>query len=161
MLSLDLRGLGSGVLINVLESILILTLDELILLIGNSLLVALQVGIGSSLGSSGGSEISVLSSGDESLGTLIISSLESSIKGSLLSVNSGTVGSLSSLERSSVLVVSSSESSGGIGLGSTSSGISSSGSSSRGGSGGLGSVGIVVSDGGTVEMLGLGNIVGL
>merc|ERR550537_746864 len=71
---------------------------------------------------------------------LIISSLESSIKGSLLSMNSGTVGSLSSLERSSVLVVSSSEGSGGISLG---------------------SVGIVVSDGGTVEMLGLGNIVGL
>merc|ERR550537_458591 len=83
---------------------------------------------------------------------LIISSLESSIKGSLLSMNSGTVGSLSSLERSSVLVVSSSEGSGGIGLG---------GTRSRCGSGSLGSVGIVVSDGGTVEMLGLGNIVGL
>ena len=66
VLTLDLGGLGSGGLVDELESILVLTSLELILLVGDSLLVGLQVGIRSSLGSGGGSKVSGLS-GDGSM----------------------------------------------------------------------------------------------
>merc|ERR1712048_87777 len=128
VLTLDLGGLGSSVLVDESESILILTLNELILLPGNSVLVGLQVNIRGSLGSSSSIKISGLSSMDEGLGNFIISGLKGSIEGGLLGFDGSGIGGLSSGESSSILVISTGESGSSIGLGFTSSGISSSGS---------------------------------
>merc|ERR550514_913010 len=91
MLSLDLRLLGSGVLVNELESILVLSSLELILLVSNSLLVGIEVGIGGLLGGGGGSEISVLSIENVSILDLLVSSLQRSIKSSLVGLDSGLI----------------------------------------------------------------------
>merc|ERR1719503_439575 len=160
VLALDLGGLGNGVLVDVLESILVLSSLELIRLPGESLLVGLQVGIGSGLRGGGGSEISTLSGGDEVGLNLGVISLERSIESSLLSFNGGLVGSLGLGESSLVLVGGTSEFSGGSTLGSTSSGISS-GSGGGGTSGGSGILGVSIRDGRSGEMLVLGNVVSL
>merc|ERR1712086_1193540 len=125
--------------------------------VGSFSLVVLSLDLGS-LGSGGGSEVSVLSGRDEGLLNLCVSGLEGSIKLGLLVLDDSGVGSLSSWE-SWVLVVGSGESSGGIGLGRTGSGISTSGSS-RGSSGGThGGGGISLSLGGSSEMLVGSNVV--
>ena len=98
MLTLDLRGLGGGVLVDFLESILVLASNELILLEGNSLLVGEEVGIGGSLSGGGGIEVSSLSGGDEILLDLVIEGLEGGIKSGFLGLDGGTVGILSSWE---------------------------------------------------------------
>merc|ERR1719263_2643392 len=116
VLALNLGGLGGGVLVDELESVLILTLNELILLPGNSVLVGLQVGIRGGLSSGGGSKVSVGSGRDESLGNIVISGFEGSIKSGLLGLNGSGIGGLSLLEALSVLVVSTSEGSGSGGL---------------------------------------------
>jgi len=123
VLSLDLGGLGSGVLVDELKSVLVLTSLELILLVGNSVLVGLQVGIGGSLGSGGGGEVSGLSGVYEVSSNLGIISLEGSIKSSLLGLNGGGVGSLSTGESSLVLVGGTGESGSGISLSRSSSGV--------------------------------------
>ena len=161
MLAKDLRGLGRGGLVDELESVLVLSSHELILLVGNSLLVGLQVGIRGSLGSGGSGQISVLSSGNKLLGLSVIESLQGCIQGSLLGLDGGGMSSLSTLESCSILVASGGELGSSSSLGLTSfiigllggsllvlSGLEVSGS----GGGGLG---------GTVESLGLGDVVSL
>jgi len=160
MLAVDLGGLGGGVLVDFLESVLVLASHELILLPGNSLLVGEEVGIGSSLSSGSGIEISTLSGGDEVLFNLIIESLKVGIEGSLLGLDGGTVGSLGSWE-STGLVGSGGESSGSITLGTSSSGISSLGGGLGGSGGGGSGIGSSLGLGGTVESLGLGDVVSL
>ena len=108
----DLGSSDSGIGVDELESILVLTSEELILLPGNSLLVGLQVGIRCSLGSGGGGKVSIFSGRDEGLSSGIISDLEGSIEGSFLGVDGSTVGSFSGLELISVAVVRSSRSTG-------------------------------------------------
>ena len=81
MLTLDLRHLNGGVLVNELESILVLTSQELVLLVGNSILVGLEVGIRFVLGIGGGVKISSFSIEDVGLLNMVIESLELGIKG--------------------------------------------------------------------------------
>ena len=89
MLTLDLRHLNGGVLVNELESILVLTSQELVLLVGNSVLVGLEVGIRFVLGISGGVKISSFSIEDVGLLNMVIESLELGIKGGILVTDGG------------------------------------------------------------------------
>merc|ERR1711988_1556423 len=117
VLALDLRGLGGSVLIDVLESVLVLTSLELILLPCNSGIVGSEVSIGSVLGSGGGIKISLLSGLNKVLGNFVIESLKVGIEGSLLGLDGSTVGGLSSLESWSVGVWGGSELGSGLRLG--------------------------------------------
>ena len=89
MLGLDLRYLRLGVLVDKLESILVLTSQKLILLVGNSILVGLEVGIRGILSSSGGIKISSFPVENVGLLNMVIKSLELGVKGSILSTNGG------------------------------------------------------------------------
>ena len=98
MLAEDLRGLGGGVLVDVLESVLVLTSLELVFLPCNSGIVGSEVGISSVLGSGGGIKISLLSGLNKVLGNFVIESLKVGIEGSLLGLDGSSVGGLSLLE---------------------------------------------------------------
>jgi hypothetical protein len=93
VLSNDSGGLDGGVLVNKLKPILVLSSDELVRFEGESLLVSLEVGIRSLLGSLGGIEISLSSVHDEGLGIELILGLVFGIKGALLGVDGSLVGS--------------------------------------------------------------------
>ena len=84
MLTLDFRNLGIAVVVDGLKSILVFTSLELILLISNSILIVLKVGIGCILGGGGGSEISVLSIKDVDLLNVIIEGIELIVKSGFL-----------------------------------------------------------------------------
>jgi hypothetical protein len=161
VLALDLGSLGGGVLVDVLESVLVLTSLELVFLPCNSGIVGSEVSIGGGLGSGSGIKISLLSGLNEVLGNFVIESLEVGIEGSLLSMNGGTVGGLSSTESRSVSVWGGSELGSGLRLGSTSGGISTSSSGLMGISSSLSSGSLVVGLGGTVESVVLGNLIGV
>ena len=160
MLALDHRGLGGGVLVDELESVLVLTSDELVGLPGESLLVSMKVGIGAGLGSGGSIEVSLLSVHNQSLGDEVVIGLELGIKSGFLLFDGSTVGSLHSWE-GSVLVVGGGELGSSSALGGTGGGI---GISSSGGSGlrcGLGTLSDLEGLGGGVIVVGLNNIIGL
>ena len=96
--ALNLRVSLRPVLIHEFKSILVLSSNKLILLIRNSVLIGLQVGIRGLLGSLSSIEISLFSLHDQVLGNKIILGSVSGIEGVLLGGDSGLVGGLLGLE---------------------------------------------------------------